>query len=74
MKNLRVYMPLANNEQLTLEFASGRELIDQVFRANSSASPRSLVFEGRTTDGRTIRLVIPYSDSDPARVLVEDRE
>ena len=74
MKNLRVYMPLANNEQLTLEFASGRELIDQVFRANASAPPRSLVFEGRTTDGRTIRVVIPYSDSDPARVLVEDRE
>jgi hypothetical protein len=74
MKNLRVYMPLVNNEQLTLEFASGRELIDQVFRANASAAPRSLVFEGRTTDGRTIRLVIPYSDTDPARVMVEDRE
>jgi hypothetical protein len=74
MKNLRVYMPLVNNEQLTLEFASGRELIDQVFRANAaSAAPRSLVFEGRTTDGRTIRLVIPYSESDPARVMVEER-
>jgi hypothetical protein len=74
MKNLRVYLPLVNNEQLTLEFASGRELIDQVFRANTSAPPRSLVLEGRTTDGRTIRLVIPYSDSDPARVMVEERE
>ena len=74
MKNLRVYMPLVNNEQLTLEFASGRELIDQVFRASASSPPRSLVFEGRTTDGRTIRLVIPYSDSDPARVLVEERQ
>jgi hypothetical protein len=74
VKNLRVYMPLVNNEQLTLEFANGRELIDQVFRATAGAAPRSLVFEGRTTDGRTIRLVIPYSDSDPARVLVEERE
>ena len=74
MKNLRVYMPLANNEQLTLEFASGRQLIDQVFRADASAPPRSLVFESRTTDGRTIRLVVPYSESEPARVLIEERE
>jgi hypothetical protein len=74
MKNLRVYMPLANNDQLALEFASGRQLIDLVLTSGASAQPRSLVFEARTADGRTIRLVSPYSDSDPARVLVEERE
>jgi hypothetical protein len=72
MKNLRVYMPLANDEQLSLEFDSGRHLIDEMFSHQSAAAPRSLVFESRTADGKTVRLVIPYSDSDPARVLIEE--
>ena len=72
MKNLRVYMPLVNDEQLSLEFDSGRQLINARFSDQSGAAPRSLVFEARTADGKTVRLIIPYSDGDPARVLIED--
>jgi hypothetical protein len=71
MKNLRIFMPLANGEQLTLEFANGREAIDGLVRTTPGASPRSLVFEAQTADRRTVRLIIPYSDGDPARVLIE---
>ena len=71
MKNLRVYMPLVNDEQLQLEHDNGRELIQRFAGDGFAASPRSLVFEAKTADGRTVRLVIPYSDSDPARVLIE---
>ena len=71
MKNLRVYMPLVNDEQLTCEFENGRQLIQEFIRSDVNAAPRSLVFEAKTTDGRTVRMVIPYSDTDPARVLIE---
>jgi hypothetical protein len=40
-------------------------------RTNPAAAPRSLVFEAQTADRRTVRLIIPYSDADPARVLIE---
>jgi hypothetical protein len=71
MKNLRIFMPLANGEQLTLEFANGREAIDGLVSTAPGATPRSLVFEAQTADRRTVRVIIPYSDGDPARVLIE---
>ena len=71
MKNLRIYMPLVSGEQLTVEFANGRDTINGLVRTEPGATPRSLVFEAQTADRRTVRLIIPYSDSDPARVLIE---
>ena len=71
MKNLRVYMPLVNDEQMVLEYVNGRLLINKIASDNFGAAPRSLVFEAKTADGRTVRLVIPYSENDPARVLIE---
>ena len=72
MKNLRVYMPLVNDEQHTLECDSGRQLIDRLVGSGFAATPRSLVFEAQTSDKRTVRLVIPYSDSEPAKVTIEE--
>ena len=72
MKNLRIFMPLANGEQMTLEFGNGREAIDGLVRTTAgAAAPRSLVFEAQTADRRTVRLIIPYSEGEPARVLIE---
>jgi hypothetical protein len=71
MKNLRIYMPLVNGEQLTVEFPSGREVIHALMTPDAAAPPRSLVLEAQTADRRTVRLVIPYSEHDPARVLIE---
>jgi hypothetical protein len=53
MKNLRVYMPLANNDQLALEFASGRQLIDLVLTSGAVRSlARSCSRPAQRTDER----------------------
>ncbi|HEY7170622.1 MAG TPA: hypothetical protein VH417_07240 [Vicinamibacterales bacterium] len=71
MKNLRIFAPLTNGEQLEFSGAStGLELIRGLIRDELTATPQALVIEAVDKDGRTVRIVIPYDDSDTARVIV----
>jgi hypothetical protein len=72
MKNLRVYCPLVNGEQLAIEHPSGKGFIDELISKDWAALPTGLVFEARTSDGRTVRMVVPYDDTLPARVFIEE--
>ena len=71
MKNLRIFAPLTNGEQLEFSGATtGRDLIRGLIREQWTAPPQALVIEAVDKEGRTVRIVIPYDDSDTARVLV----
>jgi hypothetical protein len=71
VKNLRIFAPLTNGEQLEFSGASnGQELIRGLIRDDLPATPQALVIEAVDKDGRTVRIVIPYDDSDMARVIV----
>jgi hypothetical protein len=73
VKNLRIFAPLSNGEQLEFSGAkTGRELIRGLIRDEWSATPQAVVIEAVDKDGRTVRIVIPYDDSDTARVIVAE--
>ena len=72
MKNLRVYCPLANGEQIALEHESGKQLIHAMVSHDWGTPPTGLVLEARTSDARTVRIVIPYDDAQGARVFIEE--
>ena len=74
MKNLRIYCPLVNGEQFSVEYESGKQLIRQMAPEDWGAPPTALVLEAQTTDGRTVRLIVPYDDAQPARAIVEGKE
>ena len=73
VKNLRIYAPLTNGEQLEFSGAhTGRELIHGLLREGLNAAPQALVIEAVDKENRTVRIVIPYDDSDTVRVLVTE--
>jgi hypothetical protein len=74
MKNLRVYCPLANGEQFSIEYESGKQLIHHIASADWGAPPKALVLEAQTSDGRMVRIIVPYDDAQPARAVVEGKE
>jgi hypothetical protein len=73
MKNLRIFAPLVNGEQLEFtECPTGRDLIRGVFHDDWSAQPKALVIEATDKDGRIVRIVIPYDDSETARITITE--
>jgi hypothetical protein len=72
MKNLRVYCPLVNGDQWTLDPESGKQLIHELITDDWGAPPTGLVFEASTSDGRTVRIIVPYDDVQPARAVIEE--
>jgi len=72
MKNLRVFLPIVNGQQHDQEYESGRHLIHEMLTDDWGAPPTGLVFEAKTTDGRTVQIVIPYDDVSPAHAIVVD--
>jgi hypothetical protein len=71
VRNLRIFAPLTNGEQLEFSgAATGQELIRGLIRDDLTSTPQALVIEAVDKDGRTVRIVIPYDDSDTARVIV----
>jgi hypothetical protein len=73
MKHLRMFLPLANNEECTLEYEHGRELISETV-SDDWGAPLSLVIEARTAGGKLVRITIPYDVDTPARAAVTDDE
>jgi hypothetical protein len=73
VKNLRIFAPLSNGEQLEFSgAATGRELIHGLIRDGWTAAPQAVVIEALDKEGRTVRIVIPYDDSDTVRVIVAE--
>ena len=73
VKNLRIFAPLVNGEQFELaDCLTGRDLVKGVFQNNWTAPPQALVIEASDKEGRVIRIVIPYDDSETARITVAE--
>jgi hypothetical protein len=72
VKNLRIFAPLTNGEQLELTCPSGRELIHDLLPSARAALAKALVIEATDADGRVIRVVIPNDDAETARVSVTE--
>ncbi|PYR30479.1 MAG: hypothetical protein DMF92_08560 [Acidobacteria bacterium] len=73
VKNLRIYAPLVNGEQFELaDCVTGRDLVRGAFQNNWTAPPQALVIEASDKEGRVIRIVIPYDDSETARITVAE--
>ena len=70
MKNLDIFLPLVNGEQLPLNYPNGRELIHEMVSDDFAAPPLSLCLEATTDDGKIVRITIPYNDSDKASVII----
>lgn len=71
MRNLDIFLPLVNGERLPLNYRNGRELIHEMVSDDFDAPPHSLCLEATTDDGKTVRITIPYNDSDKASVIFE---
>ena len=77
MKNLRIFAPLTNGQQLELsDCPTGRDLVRAILgeRQIWDGPPQALVIEATDKEGQVIRIVIPYDDSESARVLVSPRD
>lgn len=70
MKNLEIFIPLENGEQLSLDYRNGRELIDDII-SDTGVTPLSLCFEAITNDGKNVRITIPYNDSDKVNISID---
>ena len=70
LKNLRIFAPLVNGEQVELaDCPTGRDLIRALLRDGRS-EPKALVIEATDKDGRVVRIVVSADDSETARVSI----
>jgi hypothetical protein len=70
LKNLRIYAPLVNGEQLELaNCPTGRDLIRALLR-DSASEPKALVIEATAKDGRVVRIVVSGDDAETVKVSI----
>lgn len=77
MKNIRIFAPLTNGQQIELtDCPTGRDLIKVILgeRQIFSSPPQALVIEAVDKDAQVVRIIIPYDDSPNARVLISPPE
>lgn len=77
MKNIRIFAPLSNGQQLELtNCPTGRDLIKALLgeRQTWDTVPQALVIEALDKDGQVVRIIIPYDEAESARVLVSPPE
>jgi len=75
VKNIRIFAPLTNGEQLELkDCPTGRDLVRGLLGERWTSPPKALVIEATDKDGRVVRIVVPYDDSETARVVVSASE
>lgn len=72
MKNLRIFLPIVNGSEFEINFANGRELINELISDDFAAPPNALCIEVISQEGKTITITIPYDDRDEAFVRIED--
>jgi hypothetical protein len=71
MNNLQVTMSFVDGGSQSFEYPNGRKLIHEWFTDDWGPSPRALSIKASTTDGRTVRIVIPFNGST-ASAHIED--
>ena len=70
MKNLRIFAPLVNGEQVELaDCPTGRDLITALM-PDSTSDFKALVIEATDNDGRVVRIVISADETETARVTI----
>lgn len=77
MKNIRIFAPLTNGQQIELtDCPTGRDLIKALVgeRQLWNAPPKALVIEALDKDSQVVRIIIPYDEAETARVLVSPPE
>ena len=71
LKNLRIFAPLVNGEQIELaDCPTGRDLIRALLPDARSADLKALVIEATDKDGRIVRIVVSADDTESARVSI----
>ena len=71
MNNLRIFVPLANNDQLPIEFSTGKELIEFFVGDDTGSPPRGLCIEADDENGKTVRITVPYDEPDEVFVIYD---
>ena len=73
MRNLEISCPLVDGSTLPFEFDSGRDLIHHMIGDDwGGPLPHSLQIMAHTDDGRSVHIVIPYTEGNEAVVLIEE--
>lgn len=72
MKNLEIYLSLVNNGRLPLNYNSGKDLIRDWISADIVPDPVGLCIKVKTNEGRSVTLVIPYSNSGEVFVEIDE--
>jgi hypothetical protein len=72
MKNLRLSVSTVDGSLHDLDYECGQELIEGLLSDDWAAPPKHLKIEAETGAGQIVRIFIPYSNSDEAKVTVED--
>jgi len=68
MKNFRIFLLLANGEQMPLEFSSGKEVIEYLYGDDTGVPPLSLSIEADDEEGKTVSIGVPADQSDEVSV------
>ena len=73
MKNLRIFTPLVNGDQLELtDCPTGLDLILALLPGTRAAAPKALVIEATDNDQRVVRIVVTADDSEIAKVSISE--
>lgn len=73
MKNLRIFTPLVNGDQLELaDCPTGLDLILALLPAARPAEPKALVIEATDKEQRVVRIVVTADDSEVAKVSISE--
>jgi hypothetical protein len=71
LKNLRIFAPLVNGDQLELaDCPTGRDLVRVLLGDGRSGEPKALVIEATDKDGRVVRIIVAADDSETAKVSI----
>lgn len=73
MKNLRIFAPLVNGQQIELaDCPTGRELIRGLLGDARAGAPKALVIEATDKDGRVVRIIVSADDSEVVKVSISE--
>lgn len=74
MANIKIRIPLVDGSEYVYspEYASGKDFINSVVTDDWGPPPRHMIIESTTSDGRPLRIVIPYSTTEGISVIVDE--
>jgi hypothetical protein len=73
VKNLRIFAPLVNGDQLELAGCpTGRDLVRALLPGDLTANPTAMVIEATDKAGRIVRIIVSADDSETAGVSISE--